>query len=62
MFKNLILLEEFFFENLIIHKPFLGSREVPTKFWPNRLNRFKNKQTNTQTSKVYTKYIDSLTC
>ena len=44
----------------IIHKPSLGSREVPQKFGPDRYSRFdvffgykqKNRQTNKQTDKL----------
>ena len=42
---------------MIIHKPFLGSRDVPQKFGPDRLGRFDvywiqtNKQL--QTSQIY---------
>ena len=48
----------------MIHKFFLGSREIPQKFGPNRFSRFDinriqtNKQTNKQTDKQSI-YIDS---
>ena len=39
IFKKRILMEENL-ENLIIHKPSLGSREIPQKFGPDRFSRF----------------------
>ena len=50
---------------LIIHKPFLGSRDVPQKFGPDRFSRFDvywiqtNRQLPGQTDKINL-YIDGL--
>ena len=49
----------FFVENLVIHEPSLGSREIPQKFGPDRFSRFDvywiqtDKQTDTQTNQFY---------
>ena len=48
-----------FFEILIIHKPSLGSREIPQKIGPDRVSRFDvywiqtDKQTNKQAKFIY---------
>jgi len=53
-FKNKKLLTQIF-KILIIHKPSLGSREVPQKFGPDRFSRFDVYwiQTNRQAKFIY---------
>ena len=66
IFKNLMKIEFWWrqiFENLIIHKPSLGSREIPQKIWTRSVQPFwrlldTNRQTNRQTDKPNL-YIDS---